>query len=123
MDVKILGDFHKSLVCFFDELIEMFPSEQEFILIRILVKDQIPSTQIMTYFEYVVDNKEIMLSIQKRDDKFFLNNILFSKIIKNSDVFKNIWLTKLNKDDKDVIWTWVDSFMHTTREYKKYKNN
>ena len=101
----------------------MFPSEQEFILIRILVKDQIPSTQIMTYFEYVVDNKEIMLSIQKRDDKFFLNNILFSKIIKNSDVFKNIWLTKLNKDDKDVIWTWVDSFMHTTREYKKYKNN
>ena len=27
------------------------------------------------------------------------------------------------QDDKDVIWTWVDSFMHTTREYKKYKNN
>jgi hypothetical protein len=122
MDVKILSDFHKSLVCFFDELIEMFPSEQEFILIRILVKDQIPSTQIMTYFEYVEGNNEIMSSIQKRDDKFFINNILFSKIIKKSDVFKNIWQTKLNDDDKKVIWSWVDSFMHITKEYKKYKN-
>lgn len=122
MDVKILGEFHKSLVCFFDELIEMFPSEQEFILIRILVKDQIPSTQIMTYFEYVEGNDEIMSSIQKRDDKFFLNNILFSKIIKKSDVFKNIWKTKLNDEDKKVIWAWIDSFMHITREYKKCKN-
>jgi hypothetical protein len=41
MDVQILEKFHKCLVLFFDELIEMFPDEKEFIILRILEKDQI----------------------------------------------------------------------------------
>jgi hypothetical protein len=90
---EILDKFQKSLVSFFDALIDMFPNEKEFILIRILVKDQIPSTQIMSYFQLVASNTEIMTSIKKRDDQFFLQNVLFSKINK-SDVFKNIWISK-----------------------------
>jgi hypothetical protein len=121
MDVKILGDFHKSLVCFFDELIEMFPSEQEFILIRILVKDQIPSTQIMSYFEMVMLNKEITSSIERRDDDFIFSNVLFSKISK-SDVFKNLWQTRLDNDDKKMIWDWVDMFKSITTQYMKLNN-
>jgi hypothetical protein len=89
--IEILEKFHKSLVSFFDALIDMFPNEKEFILIRILVKDQIPSTQIMGYFQLVASNNEIMDSIKKRDDQFFLQNVLFSKINK-SDIFKNFQL-------------------------------
>jgi hypothetical protein len=114
--IEILEKFHKSLVSFFDALIDMFPNEKEFILIRILVKDQIPSTQIMGYFQLVASNNEIMDSIKKRDDQFFLQNVLFSKINK-SDIFKNIWISKLDDDDKQMIWDWVDAFMKLTNSY------
>jgi hypothetical protein len=114
--IEILDKFHKSLVSFFDALIDMFPNEKEFILIRILVKDQIPSTQIMGYFQLVASNNEIMDSIKKRDDQFFLQNVLFSKINK-SDIFKNIWISKLDNDDKQMIWDWVDAFMKLANSY------
>lgn len=114
--IEILEKFHKSLVSFFDALIDMFPNEKEFILIRILVKDQIPSTQIMGYFQLVASNNEIMDSIKKRDDQFFLQNVLFSKINK-SDIFKNIWISKLDDDDKQMIWDWVDAFMKLANSY------
>lgn len=119
--VKLLEKFQKSLVTFFDELVEMFPNEKDFILIRILVKDQIPSTQIMSYFEIVMMNKEIISSIDTRDDNFILSNVLFSKISK-SDVFKNLWLTRLDNDDKQMIWDWVDSFKSMTTQYMKLNN-
>jgi len=117
MSLQILEKFHKSLVSFFDELIEMFPDEKEFILLRILIKDQIPSTQIMRYFETAIENQEIMTSIEKRDDQFFLQNMLFSKMISKSEVFKNIWLSKLDQDDREMIWNWIDAFMKMTRNY------
>lgn len=118
---KLLEKFQKSLVTFFDELVEMFPNEKDFILIRILVKDQIPSTQIMSYFEMVMLNKEITSSIERRDDDFILSNVLFSKISK-SDVFKNLWQTRLDKDDKKMIWDWVDMFKSITTQYMKLNN-
>lgn len=115
---KLLERFQKNIVRFFDELIEMFPNEKDFILIRILVKDQIPSTQIMSYFEMVMRNKEIISSIERRDDTFILSNVLFSKI-SNSTVFKNLWEKHLDNDDKEMIWSWVDSFKLMTTEYMK----
>ena len=118
---KLLEKFQKSLVTFFDELVEMFPNEKDFILIRILVKDQIPSTQIMSYFEMVMLNKEIISSIERRDDDFILSNVLFSKISK-SDVFKNLWENRLDKDDKKMIWDWVDMFKSITTQYMKLNN-
>jgi hypothetical protein len=117
----LLEKFQKNLVRFFDELIEMFPNEKDFILIRILVKDQIPSTQIMSYFEMVMMNKEIIDSIERRDDTFILSNVLFSKISK-SDVFKNLWEKHLDSDDKEMIWSWVDSFKTMTTQYMKLNN-
>ena len=99
----------------------MFPNEKDFILIRILVKDQIPSTQIISYFELVMLNKEIISSIERRDDDFILSNVLFSKISK-SDVFKNLWQTRLDNDDKKMIWDWVDMFKSITIQYMKLNN-
>jgi hypothetical protein len=115
-DIQILDKFHKTLVSFFDELIDMFPEEKEFILLRIFVKDQIPSTQIMSYFVNVAENPEIMTSIERRDDQFFLKNVLFSRIHK-SDIFKNLWVRKLDKDDRVMIWNWIDLFMKLTKSY------
>ena len=118
---KLLERFQKNIVRFFDELIEMFPNEKDFILIRILVKDQIPTTQIMSYFEMVMMNKEIISSIESRNDTFILSNVLFSKI-SNSTVFKNLWEKHLDNDDKEMIWNWVDSFKIMTTDYMKLNN-
>ena len=118
--LKILDKFQKSLVSFFDELIEMFPNEKEFILLRILVKDQIPSTQIMSYFEQLLENEEIVRSIELKNDQFFLDNVLFSKFNK-SDIFKNLWKNKLDNDDKAMIWSWIESFMKMTKNYASLK--
>ena len=118
--LKILDKFQKSLVSFFDELIEMFPNEKEFILLRILVKDQIPSTQIMSYFEQLLENEEIVRSIELKNDQFFLDNVLFSKFNK-SDIFKNLWKNRLENDDKQMIWSWIDSFMKMTKNYASLK--
>ena len=118
---QILGKFQHSLVSFFDELIEMFPNEGEFVALRILVKDRIPITQIIGYFETVLQNKEIMTSIERRDDQFFLTNVLFSKI-GNVDLFKNLWTSsQLDQDDKKAIWNWVDAFMKLTKQYVSSK--
>lgn len=119
--LHILEKFQSSLVAFFDELIDMFPDEKEFILLRILVKDQIPSTQIIKYFETAVDNPSIMTSIEKRDDQFFLQNMLFSKLINKSEVFKKIWISKLDKDDRNMIWNWIDAFIKMTKNYTTAK--
>jgi hypothetical protein len=70
----------------------------------------------MGYFQIVASNSEIMTSIKKRDDQFFLQNVLFSKINK-SDIFKNIWISKLDADDKQMIWDWVDAFMKLANSY------
>ena len=118
--LKILDKFQKSLVSFFDELIEMFPNEKEFILLLILVKDQIPSTQIMSYFEQLLENEEIVRSIELKNDQFFLDNVLFSKFNK-SDIFKNLWKNRLDNDDKQMIWSWIDSFMKMTKNYASLK--
>lgn len=116
--IKILNKFQNSLISFFDELIETFPQEKQFIVIRILIKDQIPSTQVMSYFIEAKKNEDVMDSIKNRNDKFFLENKLFLKIA-NSDLFKEIWLN-LKSDEKDIIWLWVDSFMNLTEEYMTY---
>ena len=38
---KLIIEFRDQLIKFLDELIDQFPSESQFIIIRILVKDQI----------------------------------------------------------------------------------
>ena len=48
--VLILNEFKKGLISFFDELIEQFPEHGDLVVIRILLKDQLPVTQIMNHF-------------------------------------------------------------------------
>ena len=38
----ILIEFKKSLVEFFDQLVEQFPDEGDLIMVRIFIKDQVP---------------------------------------------------------------------------------
>ena len=48
--IKLLLQFRDQMIRFLDELIEQFPSESQFIIIRIFFKDKIPVEDIIGNF-------------------------------------------------------------------------
>ena len=98
--VLILNEFKKGLISFFDELIEQFPEQGDLVVIRILLKDQLPVTQIMNYFiANVLPEKQM---VKERNQKFFTeSNALFGLLGNDrANNLKNIWKSpKLDKDD------------------------
>lgn len=118
--VEILAEFKKQLVNFFDELIDQFPSESDLIVIRIFLKDQVPITDVISYFiREVLPLKDMVRT--KNEDFFLKNNILFGQLDKNKvNHFKRLWRSEqLDNDDKAVIWTWFASFISLTERYQK----
>ncbi len=122
-NITVLGIFHKRLIGFLDELINQFPDEPDLVIMRILIKDQVPIKNIM-------ENMKIKLykcrnMIESRNELFFLqNDSLFSDVSKDKvNHFKKIWRSNsLDDDDREVIWLWIDSFVAISDEYKIAQN-
>jgi hypothetical protein len=116
----ILNEFKKGLISFFDELIEQFPEQGDLVVIRILLKDQLPVTQIMNHFiQNVLPEKNL---IKERNQKFFTeSNALFGLLGNDrASNLKNLWKSpKLDKDDRDVMWKWMDTFIMMVEKYQK----
>ena len=115
-DLKAYTDLQKTLIAFFDELIDMFPKEGDFVAIRILLKDRAPITEVATKFASGLlpqRNK-----IKNRDKTFFDDNVLFSYVGEHqSENFKRLFLS-LDKDDQVAIWKWMDAFVVLTEKCK-----
>lgn len=122
-EIELLTQLKSQLVTFLDELIETFPSEPDFVIFRIFVNDRVPTTDIMKYIVLKLCPLQEMVKI--RDENFFLNyNILFDNFdeSKTSKVnhFKRLWTgNQLDKDDKEVIWKWFNSFIILGNKYKE----
>lgn len=120
MTTKLLSDFKTSLIEFLDEMIAQFPEEGDLILSRVFIKDQFPIVEIMKLFvEKLLPYKDL---VKKRDGNFFLNNDVLFKGIQNSKVnhFKKLWIsTRLNDDDREVIFTWFEHFLNMSEQYIK----
>ena len=118
--VLILNEFKKGLISFFDELIEQFPEHGDLVVIRILLKDQLPVTQIMNHFiQNVLPEKPL---VKERNQKFFTeSNALFGLLgADRANNLKKIWKSpKLDKDDRDVMWKWIDTFIMMVEKYQK----
>lgn len=118
--ITILNEFKKALITFFDELIEQFPEEGELVFIRILLKDRAPVVEIMNYFiKKILPEKT---TIKSRDQKFFTDSdALFGMLGDERAVnLRKIWKSpKLDKDDREVIWKWMDSFIFFIEKYQK----
>lgn len=121
--IKLLRKFRDQMVKFFDEIIEQFPTEGDFVIIRIFLKDKIPVEKIMLQFvSNVLPHKE---QVKKRDERFFLSNInLYSDVNKKFgeqkvNYFKKLWTkSNLDKEDKEIIWKWMDLFILLSEKYK-----
>lgn len=124
-EIELLIQLRTQLVNFLDELIESFPNEADFVIFRIFVNDRIPIADIM---KYIVNNLcPLQDMIKNRDEHFFLNhNVLFEKFSENENSkvnhFKRMWTSKtLDKDDKEVIWRWFQSFVFLGNKYIECK--
>jgi len=124
-ELDILMQLKTQLVNFLDELIESFPHEPDFVIFRIFVNDRIPIASIM---EYIVDNLcPLQDMVKNRDEKFFLNhNVLFERFSESESSkvnhFKRMWTAgSLDKEDKEVIWRWFQSFIYLGNKYGDLK--
>jgi len=124
--IKLLKEFQSQLVGFMDELIEQFPNVSEFVIGRIFIKDQIPAQDLLGRF--IRDLLPLKEQIEKRDENFFLqNSLLYTKGNVSSeriDKFKELWMSKdLDKEDREVIWKWMDVFVQVASKYHKNFGN
>jgi len=118
--LTLMKDFREQLVNFLDEIIEQFPMESDFVLIRMFIKDQVPVHDVLGRF--IKDILPLKDYVKRRDESFFLDNqILYIDGNINEDRidhFKNLWKSDcLDVDDKDTIWKWMDCFIKIANKY------
>ena len=120
----LMQKFRDQLVTFLDEIIDQFPTECDFVLIRMFIKDQIFVHDILGRF--IRDILPLKEHVEKREETFFLNNTLLYTGGNISDEkinhFQELWQSdKLDADDRETIWTWMECFIKISDCYfKKY---
>lgn len=125
-ETQILIQFKNSLISFVDELIEQFPQEPDLIILRIFLKDQIPIEDVMNKFIYTINknDQELKKYIADRNEFVFLESDVFDGIAKSKSInFKKLWRSgNLDKEEKETVWKWIDSFVKLSDLYNKAKN-
>jgi hypothetical protein len=126
MKLYYMREFRDQLIQFLDELIEQFPLEGEFVLIRIFLKDQVAMTDVIGRFmRDLLPLKDLVVG---RNEKFFLENtflymgdsgIMATDFMKDRvNHFKRLWVSdQLNDEDRKVMWKWMDLFMQIAELY------
>ena len=128
-EIHVLKEFKNNLISFFDELIDQFPDIGELVMIRIFLKDQVIIKDVVESVSYQINKNDQMIRkiIKDRNEEFFLeeNNFFDGLSIssKQSDKvlkFQTIWRSnRLDNEDKETIWKWIDSFVFLTDKYNK----
>lgn len=118
-----MNEFRNHLVQFLDELIEQFPNEPNFVVMRIFIKDQIPIEVVLGRF--VRDILPYRKQVQDRDFNFFIDHPFLYMSEEDMDnvggdfnYFTKLWQSDaLDEADRNVIWSWFDVFMEFGHKY------
>lgn len=118
---QLLQILKKQMLLFLDELINMLPEEQDFIVMRFLINDQVPITLVM---EYIIKNiVPLEQYVLNKDERFFLDhNISFINMSDHGekvDHFKRLWESSTDEDDKEMFWNWFKYFIDLGKKYDK----
>ena len=123
-ELKLLQTFKNQIINFLDELIQQFPEEAEFVIIRIFVKDQIPLGDVIGRFikECLPHHDQIRM----KNQSFFLDSDIIVNALGGSkmgqdvmDKLKSLWLShRLDEDDREMIWKWMALFFQIANNYK-----
>ncbi len=122
-DPEGVKKFKVILLQFIDELVQMFPSDSDIVLCRILIKDQIPIEAVINIFvKYFINHLDM---IDNRDESFFSTGTdEFCQALKlRSNIFHRIWfLENLDDDDKATLWEWIVSISKLVQKCIVIKN-
>lgn len=150
IEAKILELFKKTLVDFFGELIQQFPTDKELILLRTFVQHQAAIEILIKKFIISINREHPDPSsktvgakvktrdlIMKSDPRLFINHNLFffcsnddkdshlpeSRMINqdNANHFKDLWLSGvLDETDQKVVWSWLKNLVEIADKYSSY---
>lgn len=116
-DAEATKRFKVILLQFIDELVQMFPSDSDIVLCRILIKDQIPIEIVLGIFvKYFIIHMDM---IETRDERFFSERTdEFCKALKlRHNIFNRIWFAEnLDDDDKATLWEWIVSIANLVQK-------
>lgn len=122
-EFEVLTEFKTQLILFFDELITQFPTEGDLVVIRLFFSNQIPTQNIINIFNQKINtnDQELRKMVKERNDLFFLEHNIFDSLGKEKVIhFKKLWRSeRLDKEDKEVIWKWIDAFIYLGDKYAK----
>ena len=122
-EIEVLTEFKTQLISFFDELIGQFPLEGDLVIVRLFFANQIPIQDVMNNFNHKINtnDQELRKMIKNRNEAFFLENNMFENLGKDKiNHIKKIWRSdRLDNEDKEVIWNWIDAFMYLGDKYAK----
>jgi len=121
--VELLIIFKDNLIKFLNAIIEQFPNEGDFVILRIMLSDQIPIEDALKIFSERIHPYVYM--IKNKDERFFLESTdLFEGLAKDRvNYFRDIWLSKqLNEEDREELWKWFRLFANLAVKYKELCN-
>jgi hypothetical protein len=122
-EIKILIIFKNQVLAFCDELIEQFPAEADFVVLRLFIDGRIPIKNAMEGFNKNInrDDNKLRLMIKERNEQFFINENPFTFLsTEKISRLSKLWTDgDMDQDDKDVIWKWIDSFVTIGDKYTK----
>ena len=123
-ELQLLQTFKTQIIQFLDELIQQFPNESEFLIIRIFVKDQIPLGDVLGRF--IKECLPYHKSVLDRDEKFFLESNIIVNALGGNEMgqevmnrIKELWKSdQLDGEDREMIWAWLALFFKIAKKYK-----
>lgn len=128
-DIEVLIEFKKQLINFLDELIAQFPEEGDIVVLRLFISNQMEIIEVMNLFITLItkNDNEFRIMIKERNETFFLEYDIFDLIGRQKTEkvghFKKLWRSgRLDKDDKNIIWKWVDTFVFLGDKYIRTLN-
>ena len=118
--------FKHRLLTFLDILIEQFPKERDFPLLKLGIKTRMVSVKdtLKEFTAGILPHKEMVLN---KDEEFFLTkcgSLLSGTEVTTDELdhFKKIWTSdSLTEDDKENLWKWFKLFLDIAVEYDKVK--
>jgi cytochrome b involved in lipid metabolism len=126
-EILILRDFKKNLTAFIDELIDQFPTEEDLIALRIFFNDQVDIKKVMETITHNLnkDDQKFKEYIKDHNDSFFIDGFTIDYLGEQKTVsVKKIWRSpRLDQEDKQVIWKWIDGFVYLSDKYAKNKTS
>ena len=115
-ELDLLNIFKKNLLEFLDELIEQFEEEGDLIMLRFFFSEQVPVELIMKqYITFVYPHRQL---IRSKNETFFLEKENIFGISPKDKVvhFKTLYL-RMAPDDRDTLWSWVQTFLTICEKY------